>query len=192
MDTQIINKFNEIWLQAKENTPLMHKSAICISTIDREGFPQARFVDLKSVSSEGFVFCTAYNSAKGQEISLNPKVALTVWWDHIGYQVRVVGTAEKISEELALEYWQSRSLDAKTVSLTFEQSQVWNELTTLEEHFDANLKTSKSSLDKPAQWGGYIIKPISVEFLKFHENRLHERTKYVKNKSSWDTTILQP
>lgn len=80
-----IEKFESWWQEALADSPLQQKSAVCVSTIDEYGFPAARFVDLKSVTEAGFVFCSYFDSAKGKQIARNAKTAMTVWWDHLGY-----------------------------------------------------------------------------------------------------------
>ena len=96
MDNPIV-KFESWWQEALADSPLNQKSAVCVSTVDANGFPAGRFVDLKSVSENGFVFCTYFDSAKGKHIARNPNISMAAWWDHVGYQVRVVGIAEVIA-----------------------------------------------------------------------------------------------
>lgn len=185
-------KFDIWWSQARNRSPLNQKSPICISTIDETGFPQGRFVDLKSVTEDGFIFCSDYNSAKGKHISLNSKVALTAWWDHVGYQVRVVGIANKISQELAQKFWETRSIDAQISTCAFEQSNELRPDIELESIFGEFKRKCHKPLRKPSSWGGYIVAPISVEFLQFKENRLHLRDFYQLVDKSWLNSRLQP
>ena len=80
-----VSKFRNWWQKALYDSPLKQKSAVCVSTVNEDGFPVGRFVDLKSVGEDGFVFCTYLHSAKGKHIAHTPKVSMTVWWDHVGY-----------------------------------------------------------------------------------------------------------
>ena len=188
-----ITKFNVIWQKALENSPLIQKSAVCISTIDANGFPQSRFVDLKSADNNGFIFCTYLDSNKGKEIQDNPKVSLTIWWDHIGMQIRVVGEAENISEQLSTEFWHTRSRDAKLTTTSFNQSQELfceSELNTRFELIKQQMKNKE--VQKPDNWGGYAIKPLSIEFLTFKESRLHLRELYQSQNAQWQKSLLQP
>ena len=188
-----ITKFNVIWKKALQDSPLKQKSAVCISTIDANGFPQSRFVDLKSADNNGFIFCTYLDSNKGKEIQDNPKVSLTIWWDHIGMQIRVVGEAEKISEQLSTEFWHTRSRDAKLTTTSFNQSQVFScesELDTKFELIKQQMQTRE--VPKPSNWGGYAIKPLSIEFLTFKESRLHLRELYQSKNEQWQKSLLQP
>ncbi len=188
-----IEKFNDLWQQALLDSPLQQKSAVCVSTINAEGFPESRFVDLKQVDEQGFVFCTYYDSNKGQEISRNPKVSLSVWWDHIGQQVRVVGLAEQISEQAAIQFWQTRSRSAQLTTLGCEQSQPLTSESALVEQFDkTQQKFEGKEVTKPQNWGGYCIRPVSIEFLAFAESRLHLRTRFTKKNDVWTKMLLQP
>ncbi|NVK54331.1 MAG: pyridoxal 5'-phosphate synthase [Alteromonadaceae bacterium] len=192
MNELITNKFQHIWHQAKESSPLQQQSAVCISTINQSGYPESRFVDLKAVSATGFTFCTAYDSAKGQQIELNPNVSLVAWWDHIGYQVRVVGTAERISDELADEYWATRSWEAQMATTTFSQSREWTADSAPSTHFEQALASAAPTVQRPASWGGYTIKPHVVEFLTFMSNRVHHREHFSWDGATWRKRLLQP
>lgn len=188
-----IKKFDLWWQQAKENSPLQQKSVVCISTINADGFPEGRFVDLKSADEEGFTFCTYLDSSKGQDIARNPKVALTIWWDHLGYQVRVVGSAKPIDDATAEKYWQTRNREAQLTTMCFEQSQPLSSESELVSRFkQASECMQEQDIAKPNNWGGYIIKPVSIEFLTFAESRLHLRELYTKDKDSWLKSLLQP
>jgi pyridoxamine 5'-phosphate oxidase len=188
-----IEKFNTWWKSALLNSPLNQKNAVCISTIDDDGYPSGRFVDLKAVNEFGFVFCTCLNSAKGQHINENPKIALTLWWEHVGYQVRVLGMAQPIHENEAVTYWKTRSKEAQLTTTAFEQSQPLTseeDLQTRVENISEQFKNSE--ILKPNTWGGYLIKPHSIEFLTFRESRLHLRELYTLGEDVWSKSLLQP
>jgi pyridoxamine 5'-phosphate oxidase len=186
-------KFNIWWKGALINSPLSQKNAVCISTIDGNGYPSGRFVDLKAVNELGFIFCSYLNSAKGEHINENAKIALTLWWDHVGYQVRVLGVAEPISENEAITYWKTRSKEAQLTTTAFEQSKPLaneEELVAKIEH--VSKQYVKSDVPKPNAWGGYLIRPQSIEFLTFRESRLHLRELYTLEEGEWKKSLLQP
>lgn len=192
MDEQLLSKLNQIWEKAKVNSPLNQKSAVCVSTIDSAGFPQSRFVDLKEISPSGFIFCTSYNSEKGNHLSHRPKISLLAWWDHIGYQIRVVGTAKRISEDLADKFWLTRSKEAQVATTCFKQSEVWDSEGSMENHFSSAIAASEASISRPSSWGGYSVTPHSIEILKFKVNRVHTREYYWGEGASWKMRMLQP
>ena len=189
-----ITKFREWWKTALVQTPLKQKSAVCVSTVGQDGFPSGRFVDLKAVDEEGFSFCTYLDSEKGRHITANPKVALTVWWDHVGYQVRVKGTAEPIPEEEATKHWMTRSRDAQLTTLCSEQSQVLESEEVLQKQLaEVEARFRGVNVPKPTNWGGYRIKPLSIEFLTFRDSRLHKRELFqIDETGAWQMSLLQP
>lgn len=188
-----IAKFNEWWAIAKKDSPLHQKSAVCVSTIKSDGFPSGRFVDLKDADENGFTFCTFMDSNKGLEISKNPKVAITAWWDHASLQVRIVGLAQLISNDQATLHWQSRTRDAQLTTLSCKQSQeLKNEQELQDQLQQARIKFAEIDIPKPPNWGGYIVKPTSIEFLTFKPSRLHTRELFLLNADGWIKTMLQP
>ncbi|PCJ47880.1 MAG: pyridoxamine 5'-phosphate oxidase [Gammaproteobacteria bacterium] len=181
------------WSLAIGASPLNLKSAVCLSTIDETGFPNSRFVDLKDVDLEGVIFCSSYDSKKGGEIKNNPRVGITAWWDHVGYQIRIVGNAVKVSEGEAIRYWEARSRSAQVATLSFNQSQILDNFEFLEEKFlmtESEYKTNH--IPKPVNWGAYKIVPNSIEFLQFKENRIHHRELYQIENGKWSSCLLQP
>lgn len=193
MTGEIIDKFQAWWRQARADVALQHKGAACLSTIDAHGFPNARFVDLKAVTADGFVFCTAVDSPKAAELQRCPRAALTLWWENLGYQVRVQGAATRLASSQAEPYWQARSREAQLTTLCSQQSQPITSSQLLRERLAA-LRTSLGEADipMPANWGAYVIAPVSVEFLSFQGDRLHLREHYFLNAGGWTCQLLQP
>lgn len=188
-----LEKFQYWWQAVLLDSPLQQKSAVCVSTIDADGFPSARFVDLKAVNENGFIFCTSLSSEKSRHIRLNHKIALTAWWDHMGYQVRVTGIAKPLAESDAIVFWQSRDREAQLTTLALEQSKLLTSETAMMLKVKAvGMAYTSDSIPKPANWGGYCVDPISIEFLTFKESRLHLRELYVKTGSEWRKSLLQP
>ena len=158
-----ISKFESWWQEALADSQLQQKSAVCVSTIDENGFPAGRFVDLKSVSDSGFIFCTYFDSAKGKHIMREPKTAMTIWWDHVGYQIRVVGSAQVITDAEADCFWQGRSRSAQVITTAFEQSEILNSESDLVTRLEtASAQFADRPVPRPNNWGGYRIKPISI------------------------------
>jgi len=193
MTSEIIGKFQDWWSQAKSDPSLKHKGAVCVSTIDEHGFPNARFVDLKAATEDGFTFCTFFDSRKGIEIEQCPKVALTIWWENVGFQIRVQGNASRISRSMASQYWRSRTRDAQLTTLCSKQSEpLVSGQQLLDELAALRASSGETEIPVPDNWGGYIVEPISVEFLTFMEDRLHVREHYFRVEGRWSRQLLQP
>lgn len=195
MSEKPMAKFHEWWTEYQRDVSPAHPGAVCVSTVSENGTPRARFVGLKSADEDGFVFCTWFDSPKGQDLSHNPKIALTFWWEEKGWQVRVEGTVEHVSEQDSEKEWASRSHDAQLATLCFKQSQPVDSEDELGAMYRrAQAETTEGSVEKPACWGGYRVIPVSIEFLTFRENRLHLREHYSRRDklTDWKKRLLQP
>ena len=188
-----IQIFQHWYAEATENSPLQHPKAVCVSTINPKGIPEARFVALKNVSSAGFTFCSSLNSAKGIAIDFNSQVALTFWWDRIERQVRVKGIAKRISDKDADEYFRKRNRSAQLTSIVSKQSALLENSDRLKQKLsEVEKQFEDREIPRPDNWGGYCVKPISIEFLKFRKNRFHNRTLFTCDRGEWSKQLLQP
>lgn len=166
--------FFDKWMQeALEENP-DHATSVALSTHGVNGFPESRIVLLKNFSADGFVFFTNYNSQKGRAIEKDPRVALHFYWAELERQVRIIGTAEKTSSEISEKYFHSRPFDSQVAAAVSEQSSEIPNRSFLEERFETLKSKLENNLPKrPANWGGYLVKPVKFEFWQGRENRLH-------------------
>jgi pyridoxamine 5'-phosphate oxidase len=185
--------FQEWQHHASESGSLSRINAMCVSTVDAEGRPHGRFVDLKEVRREGFVFCTSYLSPKAQHIEERPDVSLSFWWDHVGRQVRVLGRAARISPDEADVFFAERSREAQLASWVYEQSRPFPSSEMLAIRTAAmRARIGSGAIPRPPHWGGYLVAPASVEFLTFSMDRAHARMLYEWRDSQWFRSELQP
>ena len=188
-----IELFNDWFAQEKSLTKVRLPAACCLSTVGTDGFPNARFVSLKAVEDNGFVITGNLSSRKGMEIDSDTKVALTFWWPETERQVRIQGTASKITEQLADQYFAERNRDSQIVSIVSRQGQEIDDLRTLVHQYEqTNAQFSNKPLNRPADWGGYLIEPVRIEFLEFKPTRFHHRTLYEWIDEQWQTKQIQP
>ena len=159
--------FKDWFLNADASNTIEETNAMTISTIGNDGYPKSRVVLLKKYTEEGFVFYTNYTSEKGKAIEKNNHICLSFFWPALEQQIIIKGTAEKISEEESDAYFNSRPTGSKLGAWASPQSTVVAskedlkiQLNSLEKKYDGKEKP------RPEHWGGYIVKPISVEFGK--------------------------
>jgi pyridoxamine 5'-phosphate oxidase len=165
-----------------------------VATIGLDGFPKSRVVLLKKFSEEGFVFYTNYQSEKGKAMLANPNVCLSFFWHSLERQVIIKGVAQKTSNLVSDNYFDSRPDGSKLGALVSNQSQVIpsrayleNELKKLEQDFE------EKPIPRPLHWGGFLVNPIEVEFWQGRANRLHDRIRYTyQDDYSWKIDRLAP
>ena len=185
-------RINE-WIEEalKLEVPLPH--AMNLSTADDFGQPSSRMVLLKSISDEGMVFYTDYESHKGRMLHKNSKAALNFWWAKTDKQIRIEGVCIKTSDQESDEYFQSRpkgSQISATVSIQSKEIRDYENL--VKEAKDLEKRSSGSNLKRPSRWGGYKLIPNRIEFWKNEVNRLHRRELFILESNKWRKTLLSP
>jgi len=185
--------FRAWYAAALASSQLKHPGAVCVSTVNEHGVPESRFVDLKLLSERGFIFGTHLHSSKARALALNPNVAMTFWWDHIERQVRIVGSAERLSREAENALFADRLRDAQIASWASKQSAPLNDAQQLERELDVvRQRFADVDVPRPDHWGGYCVVPTRIEFLAFRANRLHDRVVFERNAQGWQRSMLQP
>lgn len=184
----------KIWFDETETADtIAENNAMTLSAIDAQGFPKNRVVLLKEFNDNGFVFYTNYNSEKAKSILQNPKVSLSFFWPKLERQVIVKGTAKKISEEDSDKYFASRPRGSQLGAWVSHQSQPIESRKILEDRL-AKLKIEfdEKPIKRPEFWGGFLVKPVSIEFWQGRPNRLHDRFKYTLENEKWIVWRLAP
>jgi len=189
-----IELFQKWFLEVEDDGGSDEPNAMTISTIGLDGFPKNRVVLMKKFTHEGFIFYTNYHSEKGKAIANNPSVCLSFFWPNLERQVIIKGKADKIAKNLSDGYFDSRPLGSRLGAMASNQSEVVasrevleNRLKELEEEY------ANKELERPDFWGGYIVKPESIEFWQGRPNRLHDRLRYHLQKDfNWKIERLQP
>lgn len=171
----------------------LDKTAMVLSTIDQNGFPDARIVLLKEIFEKCFIFYTNYQSTKGLQLARNNKASLTFYWPSVCCQVRVKGLVNKIPEKQSDQYFKSRPRGSQVAAIISKQSKEIASREELEQRFLELESQHSEILERPKHWGGYALEPLEMEFWQGRKNRLHDRIKYIKSsKGSWITQRLQP
>jgi len=186
--------FQKWFSEVDQHFPQDETNAMTLSTLGLDGFPKGRVVLLKKYMQQGFIFYTNYESEKGKSIIAHPKVSLSFHWAGAERQVIIKGKAEKIAVDVSDGYFESRPRGSQLGAHASQQSTVVpsrqtleNQLKTLEEKF------KNKSIPRPEFWGGFIVKPIEIEFWQGRANRLHDRIRYqLQSDFNWKIERLSP
>ncbi|WP_034893196.1 pyridoxamine 5'-phosphate oxidase [Gillisia sp. Hel_I_29] len=182
------------WFEEMEAQKDQHEvNAMTVSTIGDDGFPKSRVVLLKEYSEDGFIFYTNYTSEKGLAIAKNPQVCISFFWPTLERQVIIKGLAERSSEEKAEEYFRSRPKGSQLGAWASNQSSKIESREVLERKLEElEAKFNGKEIPKPQFWGGYLVRPVSIEFWQGRESRLHDRILFEKDENSWSYKRLAP
>jgi pyridoxamine 5'-phosphate oxidase len=182
------------WFYEAEEQENGEVNAMTVSSIGLDGFPKSRVVLLKKFNEEGFIFYTNYNSEKGKAILQHPNVCISFFWPILERQVIIKGIAEKTASQVSDAYFDSRPEGSKLGAIVSNQSEIIPSRAFLDEKLK-NLETevSGSEIKRPENWGGFLVKPVEVEFWQGRANRLHDRIRYkLEADFSWKIDRLSP
>ena len=192
-DPNAIKQFQNWWTEAVDSK-IDEANAMTLATASIDGLPSARIVLLKEFSEKGFVFFTNYESYKAQQLAENPKACLVFFWKELERQVRITGLIAKTSSQQSDEYFGSRPELSRISASISPQSRVIENRQWLDERFNELAKKMESDeIARPPHWGGYIVKPVVIEFGQGRPSRLHDRLQYtLEENGGWKIERLAP
>jgi len=184
----------ELWLEEADQEGVYEPNAMVLSTIDPDGAPTSRTVLCRGVSPHGITFFTDYTSQKGRALAVHPEVAVVFPWYTLHRQIKIRGTVEKVSEAESDAYFDTRPRDSRIGAWASDQSQPIDSREALEQKVDQATQHFEGVelVPRPEKWGGYLIRPQSIEFWAGRRSRLHDRVRFVKEGDGWRTERLQP
>ncbi|MDP4667856.1 MAG: pyridoxamine 5'-phosphate oxidase [Gaiellales bacterium] len=190
------------WFDEAVAAGLPEPNAMIVATASEDAQPSARTVLLKDSDPRGFTFYTNYGSRKSDDLSENPGVSCVFPWFAMHRQVVVVGRASRVSRDEADAYFQSRPYGSRLGAWASRQSTVIDGRTAVEAEYERLQAEYPAGSDIPIPefWGGWLIRPVSVEFWQGRESRLHDRLRFLTGEagaamddaSAWVVERLSP
>jgi pyridoxamine 5'-phosphate oxidase len=181
------------WYDDARAAGIHEPNAMVVATASADGVPAARFVLLKGFSDDGFVFFTNTASRKGEELAANPACALLFPWHPLERQVRVDGVAERLPQDAVDDYFAVRPRGSQLGAWASRQSRVVAGRDELAASYaQAEARFGDGEVPTPEEWGGYLVRPDSVEFWQGRPGRMHDRLVYRRADDGWRTERLAP
>jgi pyridoxamine 5'-phosphate oxidase len=183
----------DAWFQEAVASEPTLPEAMTLATVSADGRPSTRLVLLKGHDQRGFVFYTNFNSAKGQELLVNPNASLCFHWKSLRRQIRIDGPATPVSDEEADTYFDSRARGSQIGAWASEQSEPVESRAILE----ARVRQLEAEYDgrdvpRPPHWSGFRLVPSRIEFWTDRRDRLHDRQLFDRDGEGWRELRLQP
>ena len=193
VDSSPIRQFDSWWNEAV-SSKIDEVNAMTLATASIDALPSARIVLLKEFNDQGFVFFTNYESFKAQQMAENPKACLVFFWKELERQVRITGLIQKIAAQQSDEYFHSRPESSRIGAWASPQSRVIENRHWLDEKFnELVIEMEGTDIQRPPHWGGYIVKPVVIEFWQGRPSRLHDRIQYtLEETGGWKIERLAP
>ena len=182
----------EQWQKDANAAGLADPTGVVVATVQPDGSIRQRFVLLKGVSEDGFIFFTNYNSDKAAALAQNHRSSMLFPWNELDRQVSVSGKVEKIAESDSDAYFAARPRASQIAAWTSQQSQPIASRAALEAQYQATLERfDGNDVARPPHWGGFRLVPERIEFWQGGEDRLHDRFVY-QYANGWNRLRLQP
>lgn len=184
----------ESWMaEAKSNSCIKEATAMSLATVSPVGTVRVRVVLCKAWGEEGFTFFTNYTSKKGMDLAANANAGVVFYWDPLFRQVKISGVVEKISRQDSIEYWATRPRESQISGYTSRQSSPIESRDVMELAWhEADLKFRGQEVPCPENWGGYLLRPKTMEFWIGRAGRFHDRHEFQKTESGWTYQRLCP
>jgi pyridoxamine 5'-phosphate oxidase len=193
VDADPLRQF-QVWFEQALAANLLEPNAMTLATATPDGQPAARIVLLKAFDESGFTFYTNYEGRKGRELAANPRAALLFFWAELQRQVRIEGTVERVSEAESDAYFRGRPLGSRLGAWASHQSEVISGRDVLEDRArELARRFLEGEVPRPPFWGGFRVRPLSIEFWQGRPDRLHDRLRYQRMQpDGWRIERLSP
>ena len=166
--------------------------AISISSYNKEiSEVDSRYVNLKFITNDEFIFFSNYDSPKASSFNSNNQIAALVYWPSINIQIRMKAKIKKTSNVFNQNYFFGRSEEKNALAISSSQSKPIDSYSQVKENYNKSLKNNDLK-ECPKYWGGYSFKPYEIEFWEGNEFRLNKRNLYTKDNTGWNHFILEP
>lgn len=183
----------QAWLEDAVERGVSDPFAMTLSTVDSDGFPDARTVLLKAIDQRGFIFTSRHDGPKASHLLGTPFAAATFYWPDVGRQVRARGSVERLPDAESDAMYQARPrLTQLALSVLNQSTPVPDRDAIDREAATIDRTHAQQPLPRP-EWGGYVVRPTEIEFWQGRSNRLHDRFRYARsNDSAWRIERLAP
>ena len=183
----LVEKYNEALNADQECIEAISISSFNINMNEVD----SRYVNLKFIKNDEFIFFSNYNSPKASSFNSHNQIAALIYWRSINVQIRMRAKIKKTSTKFNQKYFSNRLEEKNALAISSKQSNPIDSYNEVLEDYNKCLKND--DLKKcPDYWGGFSFAPYCFEFWEGHESRINKREFFDKIDGVWKQTFLQP
>ena len=180
-------KYLEAYSAGQKNIEAMAISSYNTNTKEVD----SRYVNLKIIDKEQFIFFTNYRSPKSEAFQSHDQMSATFFWTSISTQIRIKGKIAKTPPDFNQKYAQERDINKNALAISSKQSQPIESFNKVIQKYNV-AKEDNNLTTCPEYWGGFAFVPFEIEFWEGGEFRLNKRNLYKNYKNKWNHSILEP
>ena len=167
-------------------------NAISISSYDKlNDKVDSRYVNLKIIDDNKFIFFSNYSSPKSLQFSQCKNIAALIFWNSINIQIRIQAEIKRTPVEFNQEIFSERMHEKNALAISSMQSMPIKSFDEVIKNFNYTFKNDDLS-KCPDYWGGFEFIPNTIEFWKGDNFRLNRRNLFKKKEGIWEEFFLQP
>ena len=167
--------------------------AISISSYDKKNdIVDSRFVNLKYVINDEWIFFSNYNSPKSIQFKSHEQISALIFWNSTNVQIRMKAKIQKTNSKFSDEHFQSRDTTKNLLAILSKQSEPISSYDNFLRNYEKNLSSKSKIITRPDYWGGFSFSPYYFEFWEGHDSRINKRKFYELKNQEWRGGFLQP
>jgi pyridoxamine 5'-phosphate oxidase len=191
-DSEPYREFTNLYHKAlsKNQKNIEAASISSFNSISKE--VEARFVNLKYINNNEWIFFSNYKSTKAKDFKSHNQISALFYWNELNVQIRIKAKIERTSPDFSDQHFIDRSDKKNALAISSNQSEIIKSYENIVENYEKILSDKNNLIQRPGYWGGYSFTPYYFEFWEGHESRLNKRDVYKLNNGDWNHRILQP